>query len=192
MRKFIKIFMTGTALLLLGSGVAAAQQVQLPGALIPKFVEPLPLLEFEFINATGGPLTGVLAGLPAKDTEPFPVNAEEFQAQILPTPANWTTAPATCFINDPDPTTNADEETPGTASWTYGYLSGIDNTPGMVRPTYLGPVVIAERNVAANPTYGNNIPDWVLYNLICPLIGPWTGPCQYLMVLDQLVVALMD
>jgi FtsP/CotA-like multicopper oxidase with cupredoxin domain len=170
MEKFIKIFMTGAALLLLGSGVAAAQQVQLPGASIPQFVEPLPFLtEFEILNAMSG-ANGGLGGAP------FPVNAEEFQAQILPTLANWPTAPATCFINDPDPTVNTDEVTPGTASWTYGYLSGITNTPGMVRPTYLGPIVIAERNIAANPTYGNNIPD--------PTVGPM-GVVQYNMPIDE-------
>ena len=64
MEKFIKIFMTGTALLLLGSGVAAAQQVQLQGSLIPKFVEPLPFLtEFEIVNAMSG-ANGGLGGDP--------------------------------------------------------------------------------------------------------------------------------
>jgi FtsP/CotA-like multicopper oxidase with cupredoxin domain len=151
MEKFIKIFMTGAALLLLGSGVAAAQQVQLQGSLIPQFVEPLPFLtEFEIVNATS---TG-------QNEAPFDVNAEEFQSQILPTPTNWPTAPATCMVNDPDPWGGAANAgaVAGTASWTYGYLSGIANAPGLIRQTYLGPIVIAERGVDANPTYGNNIP----------------------------------
>jgi len=162
--------MTGTALLLLGTGVAGAAQTQLPGATIPKFVEPLPFLtEFEILNAMSV-ANGGLGGTP------FPVNAEEFEAQILPTLANWPTAPATCFINDPDPTTTADEVTPGTASWTYGYISNPATLTGAPRPTYLGPVVIAQRGVAANPTYGNNIPDASLGSM---------GVVQYNMPIDK-------
>jgi len=172
MRKLMKIFMTGAALMLLGSGVAAAQQVQLQGSLIPKFVEPLPLLNFEFVNATSMNLPAVLGGA-GLNSAPFPVNAEEFQAQILPTLTNWPTAPATCRVDDPDPL--AAGTTPGTASWTYGYLSGIAND-GSIRPTYLGPVVIAERGVAANPTYGNNIPDASQGNM---------GVVQYNMPIDE-------
>lgn len=151
MKRQIGILMTGAALLLLGSGIAHAVQVQLPGKDIPKYVEPLPLLEFEFINATSGPLTGVLAGLPPLGTtDPllpsttFPVNAEEFRSQILPSKLAWPGAPATCGLD--------------TASSTWGYLSGVANTEGMIRPTYLGPVVISETGVAVQPTYGNNLP----------------------------------
>ena len=167
--------MTSAALLLLGSGVAGAVQTQLLPTMIPQFVEPLPLFNFEFVDATSGGL----------NSAPFPVNAEEFQAQILPTLANWPTAPATCMVNDPDPfggIANAGA-TPGTASWTYGYLSGIANTSGLVRPTYLGPVVIAERGVAVNPTYGNNIPDAtvglmgvVQYNMPIDKTLDWANP----------------
>ena len=81
---------------LLFAGIAGAQQpLPLPAASIPQFVEPLPLLEFEFINATSGALPGVLDGLlplgsadPLVPSMPFPVNAEEFRSQILPAPAN--------------------------------------------------------------------------------------------------------
>ena len=161
-RRLIKIFMTSAALLLLGSGVAAAQQVQLPGASIPKFVEPLPLLEFEFVNATNLTLPGVLAPLgPGLNGSSFNVNAEEFEAQILPSLANWPGAPLTCMVNDPDPYGGAANagQVAGTGKWTYGYISNPATLTGVPRPTYLGPVVIAERGVAANPTYGNNIPD---------------------------------
>ena len=149
MKKTINIILAATAVFLLSAGIAAAQQVQvlLPGKQIPKYVEPLPLLEFEFINATSGPLTGVLAGL--QPTTAFPVNAEEFRAQILPAANNpllpkWPPKGTTCGVD--------------TASSVWGYLSGVANTPGMIRPTYLGPVVISETGVTVNPTYGNNLP----------------------------------
>ena len=150
MKRQIKILMTGAALVLtfgVTANAANIDQVLLPGAMIPQFVEPLPLLEFEFINATNMTLPGLLAPLGAGLNETtFPVNAEEFRSQILPSLANWPTAPATCLGD--------------TASSAWGYRTGsavgID-TSG-IHTTYLGPVVIAERGVAANPTYGNNLP----------------------------------
>lgn len=184
MKTRMTIIMLGVVLLF--AGIAGAQilptpqtQIQLPAALIPQFVEPLPLLEFEFINATSiTDLGGVLTGL-APVAGPFPINAEEFRSQILPTLANW-----------PAATCGAD-----TASSVWGYLSGIANTPEMIRPTYLGPVVIAETGVAANPVYGNNLPvagvvqanlpidmtlDWANPDMISctdptSCLGPWTG-----------------
>jgi FtsP/CotA-like multicopper oxidase with cupredoxin domain len=144
--KLIKIFMAGAALLLLSSGLeAATMQTQKPlnPLLIPKFVEPLPLLEFEFINATSGPLDNLLSTLPAKNGEAFPIDAYEFRSQILPRAANWPTAPATCGAD--------------TASSTFGYISDSARHPG-IHETYLGPVVIAERGITARPTYGNKLP----------------------------------
>ena len=143
--------MAGTALLLFGTGIAAAQQVQvlMPGKTIPKYVDPLPLLEFEFINATSGELTGVLAGLEPMDTETFAVDAEEFRSQILPPPN-----PAKNWPNPKNATCGAD-----TASSTYGYRTGSSTgIVGGIHTTYLGPVVIAETGVAVNPTYGNKLP----------------------------------
>jgi FtsP/CotA-like multicopper oxidase with cupredoxin domain len=151
--------------LLLTVGIANAQVPQplpLPAATIPQFVEPLPLLEFEFINATKGPLPGVLAPLPplgspdggianggVTASTPFNVVAEEFRSQILPSLAVWPAAPLTCG--------------PDTASSTWGYrtgsATGIDPVTG-IHTTYLGPVVIAERGVEATPVYGNNLPDF--------------------------------
>ncbi|MGB6970701.1 MAG: multicopper oxidase domain-containing protein [Desulfobulbales bacterium] len=149
MMKTIKILLAAMAVFLFSAGIAAAQQAQvlLPGKQIPKYVEPLPLLEFEFINATSGPLTGVLAGLPS--TTAFPVNAEEFRAQILPAANNpllpkWPPKGTTCGADS--------------ASSVWGYISNPALLTGVPRPTYLGPVVIAETGVAVNPTYGNNLP----------------------------------
>ena len=179
MKKTIKILMAATAVFLLSAGIAAAQQTQnlLPGATIPQFVEPLPLLEFEFINATSVVLPGVLDGLPplgspdggianggVTPSTPFPVNAEEFQAQILPAAINWPAgAPPGC----------ADT----TASWTWGYTSA-PPTAGVIRPTYLGPVVIAERGVEATPVYGNNLPTagFVQANLPIDWTLDWADP----------------
>lgn len=150
MKKQIKILSAAAIMLLLGYGIAGAVQVQLQPNLIPQFVEPLPLLEFEFINATSLDFTGegILDPLGAGlNGTSFNVNAEEFRSQILPSKAKWPTAPATCGAD--------------TASSTYGYRTGtstgIDGTG--IHTTYLGPVVIAETGVASNPTYGNNIPD---------------------------------
>ena len=151
MKKTISTIMAGTALLLLGTGIAAAQQVQvlMPGKTIPKYVEPLPLLEFEFINATSGELTGVLAGLEPMDTETFAVDAEEFRSQILPPPN-----PAMNWPNPKNANCGVD-----TASSTYGYRTGSSTgIVGGIHTTYLGPVVIAETGVPVNPTYGNNLP----------------------------------
>ena len=48
MKKTINIILAVMAVFLLSAGIAAAQQAQvlLPGKQIPKYVEPLPLLEF--------------------------------------------------------------------------------------------------------------------------------------------------
>jgi FtsP/CotA-like multicopper oxidase with cupredoxin domain len=176
MKTKVSIIMLGAVLLF--AGIAGAQQAQglpLPAASIPQFVEPLPLADFEFIDATA---TGL-------NTATFPVNAEEFPAQILPsatlTPAVPGWPPANC--------------TGDTASYTWGYRT-VAPTPGVIRPTYLGPVVISETGVAVNPIYGNNLPslsfvqanlpidmtlDWANPELIdctdpTACLGPWTGP----------------
>jgi len=151
--KTTKILLAAMAVFLLSAGIAAAQQVQvlLPGKLIPKYVEQLPLLEFEFINATSidftlvpGALSPVLgAGL---NSATFDVNAHEFRSQILPASnplLNWPPKKTTCGVD--------------TASSVWGYRT-VAPTPAEIRPTYLGPVVIAETGVAVNPTYGNNLP----------------------------------
>ena len=140
MKTKLTIIVLGAVLLFAGIAGAQQTQTQLPAASIPQFVEPLPLLQFEFINATSIPdLGGVLTGLPPMGehcatpdptgpngctcvpdptdpllclldatgnpipdmvpTTPFPVNAEEFRSQILPTLVNWPAAPATCVTD---------------------------------------------------------------------------------------------
>jgi spore coat protein A len=152
-RRVVTIFVVVVSLLFTFS-IAIAQQTLLPGMSIPKFVEPLPVAgAISVVDATSAGLNGAI----------FPIAAEEFQAQILPTLANWPTAPATC----------AD----GTASWTWGYLTtGDDKT--VIRPSYLGPVVIAERKVPAYPMFINNLPSIsvVEQNLPIDMTLDWANP----------------
>ena len=119
-----------------GSAMAANQnQMLLPGNLIPKFVDPLPEAgAISVVNATSGPL----AGLPS--TPSYNLTMREFQAQILPSSGVPGSIPA------------------NTPSWTWGYLTDTDIAAGGVRPSYLGPVVVAERGVPAHPTYKNELP----------------------------------
>ena len=197
MKKYFVIL--SIAVMLCSFGIASAQQpLPLPAATIPQFVEPLPLLEFEFINATSGALPGVLSGLPAlgspdggiannplgAPSTPFNVIAEEFRSQILPSLAVWPAAPLTCG--------------PDTASSAWGYrtgsTTGIDPLSG-IHTTYLGPVVIAESGVEATPVYGNNLPltgSVVQANLPIDKTLDWadpegtTGPVGCLPVLNPL------
>jgi hypothetical protein len=132
-------------------GIAGAQQMLMPGATIQKFVEPLAVAgDLSVINATS-------AGL---NEATFPVNAEEFQSQILP--AN------TC---------QDEEGNDASASWVWGYLTDGDDK-NVVRPSFLGPVIVAETGVAANPTYGNNLPvnGNVQQNLPIDMTLDWADP----------------
>ena len=132
----------GAVFLLLSVGIAAAQapaltaQTLLPGALIPKFVDPLPVG-----SAPGG------AGISVVDAAAIPdyvITMSEFQAQILPS----TGVPATKgFAGLPA----------NTASWVWGYLTTGDSG-AVVRPSYLGPVVVAQRGIQTTPTYINALP----------------------------------
>ncbi len=111
----------------------AQPQVLLPGLLIPKFVDLLPVAgDISVINATS-------AGTPA-----YNINIKEFQAQILPStgvPAALPPIPA------------------NTPSWVWGYLTDADVAAGGVRPSYLGPAVVAERGIPTAPTYLNKLPN---------------------------------
>lgn len=70
------------------------------------------------------------AGTPA-----YNIHMREFQAQILP--ASLGLQP----------------------SWVWGYLTDADLAlQPAVRPSYLGPVVVAQRGVVTNPTYTNELP----------------------------------
>jgi len=119
---------------------ANQDQVLLPGNLIPKFVDPLPEAGgISVVDATSaGPLYDATTLSSA-----YNLTMREFQAQILPT----TGVPAAV---PPIP--------PNTPSWTWGYLTDADIAAGGVRPSYLGPVVVAERGVIAKPTYKNELP----------------------------------
>ncbi len=123
--------MLGVTLLLFGANIAVTQaaQVLLPGTLIPKFVDPLP--EAGAISVVDATSTG---------TPSYTIHMREFQSQILPSTGVPPTIP------------------PNTPSWVWGYLTDADVAAGGVRPSYLGPVVVAERGVPVSPTYLNELP----------------------------------
>jgi FtsP/CotA-like multicopper oxidase with cupredoxin domain len=165
--------MIGAAFLLLSSVGADAVQTLLDGSLIPKFVEPLPVAgDISVVNATS---IRHIAGLRAQNSRRnFPISANEFQAQILPTLANWNAvegyeAPTTCM--------DEAREEPATASWAWGYLIPGDN-PGQIRPSYLGPVVVAERGVPFMPLYQNRLPyfGYVQQNYQIDMTLDWANP----------------
>ena len=82
----------------------------------------------------------------------FSIGAYEFKSQILPTG----------FCGP---------------SYTWGYLTDGDD-PSVVRPSYLGPVVVAERGVPAYPKYSNNLPvgSIVQQNLPIDMTLDWANP----------------
>ncbi len=134
MKKKLIITAISAAFLLLAVGISVsqAQQVLLPGSLIPKFVDPLPEAgAISVVNATA-------AGTPA-----YNIHIREFQAQILPSTGVPLAVPAIPA---------------NTPSWVWGYLTDADIVAGGVRPSYLGPVVIAQRHVPTYPTYTNELP----------------------------------
>ena len=150
--------MTGMVFLLLTVGIAGAQTAQtlLPGALIPQFVDPLPVAVtgVSVVDATGG-------GGPGPVT--YNITMSEFQAQILPSnfvPPGY--APGTLA---PVP------------SWVWGYLIDSDNpaAPG-IRQSYLGPVVVAKKGIETRPVYINALP----YGT-----GPTGSNVQRLLPIDQ-------
>jgi spore coat protein A len=165
MKRRIGTVMIGMACLLFVVGSAGAQQVLLPGASIPKFVDPLPVAgDITVVDATAAGLNGTA----------FNVDATEFKAQILPSTGVPLAVP-------PIP--------PNTASWVWGYLTTGDNQ-AVIRPSYLGPVVVAQRGIPANPTYGNKLPaaGVVQSNLPVDMTLDWANPTNIdcLPVLDPL------
>ena len=168
MKKYF-IIMAGMVIMLLlagGSGASNSDQDLLDGSLIPKFVDPLPVAgDISVVDATS-------AGTPA-----YNIHIREFQSQILPS----TGVPADSesgFAGLP-----AD-----TASWVWGYLTDADvapidaaiqaGEPLPVRPSFLGPVVIAERGVPAYPTYMHELPFFgnVQENLPVDMTLDWSNP----------------
>jgi len=168
------IVLTSVLCLLFTFGVAGAQpyvQPLLDATTIPKFVDPLPVAGDISVVDVGSTL-GLAADFPGvvedgftSDTlNPFSIDAVEFRSQILPE--------GTCGPNPGD-----------SASWVWGYLTAADQaalTPATIRPSYLGPVVVAERNVAFYPNYGNNLPltgtSNVLANLPIDMTLDWANP----------------
>ena len=151
MKTRVRIIMIGLAGLFLMVGIAGAQQILMPGATIPKFVDPLPVAgDITVVDAS----SGLLAPLGIPSTPAFNIHIMEFQSQILP-----------AGLYGP--------------SWVWGYLTDTDD-PSVVRPSYLGPVVVAERGVAAAPTYLNELPTGSLSNVL-PLLSidqtlDWANP----------------
>jgi len=135
-----------------GAGVSLAAQVLLPGNLIPKFVDPLPE-------------AGAITVVDAVATPTYNLSMSEFQAQILPSSGVPLAVP-------PIP--------PNTPSWVWGYLTDGDIAAGGVRPSYLGPVVVANRGTPANPVYFNTLPVYpagnVQVNLPIDMTLDWANP----------------
>jgi len=149
MKARFSIIVAGLVLLFAGSaGATNSDQLLLDGTLIPKFVDPLPEGVpdgtpggITVVNATASPLLGLYP------TPHYNIHIMEFRAQILPStgvpdPSN----PGTYLVQ------------PNTPSWVWGYLTDADKNAGGVRPSYLGPVVVAQRKVPASPTYLNELP----------------------------------
>jgi len=117
----------------------AVTQIPLPGSAIAQFVDPLPLLDL-----AGGPMQTVIAG-----SSEIELHMREFQASVMPS----TFVPALGTYN---------------GTWVWGYIAG-PGVPAGARGTYLGPVIVATRNVPTQlrfvnelgNTAGSNVLAWV-------------------------------
>jgi spore coat protein A, manganese oxidase len=161
-----KIILMGALFFMLSLGIAGAQlapapppiaqtQVLLPGANIPKFVDQLPV---------AGPITVVNAAT----TPNFNIHIKEFQANILPVNAAIPASKGFAGL------------AAGTPSWVWGYLTEADLTGTFPRPSYLGPVIVAQRHAPAFPTYTNELPVYPAGN-VQPLLPvdmtvDWANP----------------
>ena len=135
------------------AGATNLDQNLLDGSLIPMFVDPLPVAgDITVVDATSG------------GTPNYNIHIREFQSQILPS----TGVPGHLPAN--------------TASWVWGYLTDSDlAAQPEVRPSFLGPVVLAQRGVPAHPTYLNELPfPWytghVQTNLPVDMTLDWANP----------------
>jgi len=176
MKTRMTIIMLGVVLLF--AGIAGAQQILLPGALIPKFVDPLPVgsaADGTGITVVDATATGV--DFTPNAGSPFSITAKEFQAQILPS----TGVPLAGLPAD-------------TGSWVWGYLTNTDiaslPTTAPWRASYLGPVVLAQKGVPFYPEYINALPVGgnVQQNLPIDMTLDWANPLNIdcLPVLDPL------
>jgi len=124
--------LTGVLIVLVCSFMAATgangQQTPLPGSQIAKWVDPLPVLDF-----TGGTgLKTLIAG-----TDEIELRMREFKANVMPS----TFIPAVGTY---------------TGTWVWGYIHG-PTAPTTTQGTYLGPVIVATRNVPTQVRYVNNL-----------------------------------
>ncbi len=113
---------------LTAQGALAAQGTPLPGAQIPQFVDPLPVL-----SVAGGSIETVIAG-----TAEITLNMLEFKANTLPTGF----VPATGTY---------------TGTWTFGYRIGPTTAPASAVATAVGPVIVATRGQPTQIRYINNL-----------------------------------
>jgi spore coat protein A len=112
-----------------GTGNASAQQgTPLPGSQIAKWVDPLPVLDF----AGGTGLKTILAG-PSE----IELHMRELQANVMPS----TFVPAAGTY---------------TGTWVWGYIDG-PIAPTAAQGTYLGPVIVATRNIPTQIRFVNNL-----------------------------------
>ncbi|MEK6742008.1 MAG: multicopper oxidase domain-containing protein [Nitrospirota bacterium] len=112
-----------------GTGLAV-QGTPLPGNKIAQFIDPLPVLNV----APGGTMETVIAG-----TGEITLNMLEFRSKILPS----TFVPANGL--------------PYTGTWVFGYRLGPTSAPAAAVDTYVGPVIVATRNVPTQIRYVNNL-----------------------------------
>jgi len=176
----LKIVLFGLMILALAAGTAnalnPAGQVQtlLDATTIAKFADPLPVAgDIAVVDATKSAFGTTGAGYTSDKLNPFPIVAREFLAQVVPQ--------GTCVAS----TVNAYNS----ASWTWGYRTPFDwddsnpNEATVVRNSYLGPVVVAERGVAFFPSYGNALPlgqdSQVLANLPIDMTLDWANPLDF-------------
>jgi len=149
MKAKLTLIMISVASLLLMVGVASAL---LPAPQTQTLLPGATIPKFVDPLPVAGDITVVDATSAGLNGATFPIAAVEFQAQILPTG----------FCGP---------------SWVWGYLTTGDN-PAVVRPSYLGPVVVAERGVPAYPEYINSLPVGgnVQQNLPIDMTLDWANP----------------
>ncbi|MGE5894575.1 MAG: copper oxidase, partial [bacterium] len=122
------VILIALSLVLSGSALAA-QGTPLPGKMIPQFVDPLPVLDFE-----GG--TGLKTIIAVEDEE-IKLHMLEFQANMMPS----TFVPAAGTY---------------TGTWVWGYLES-PTAPITAQGTYLGPVIVATRNIPTQIRFVNSL-----------------------------------
>jgi FtsP/CotA-like multicopper oxidase with cupredoxin domain len=128
-----RILSCGVALVFLAvaPGIALSQGIQLPGAKIAQFVDPLPVLNLNLAGPAG--IKTLVAG-PGEIT----LNMLEFKANMMPS----TFVPALGTY---------------TGTWTFGYLVGPTTAPATPVETAVGPVIVATRGVPTQIRYVNNL-----------------------------------